>query len=392
MFEYMYNFTKAPVLQGGVDTSCSNIIFQQFQHQLLEWRANIPKRPGVPFEFKHRICAVHFTPDCFKGPQRFLIQGEWVELPIIKKQLKPDAVPTIFPGFPNHHIKTTQKRKAPKLRLQVIPEHQYLLKKNKVKTQKAPAVTVTNTPDAMDATHYFHSIEKSEVGIILETTSLAKTSVTTDAAHHFHSIKSVEVGISLDRPKPPEPVTFFGKLLKSLETRQFAFPTNNWKEFINRNKTIITICKFDLTADNIPKRNHISIVLNQNGEQYIRACNQNLSLADELSFDLCKVTDCELLRALIVKIERGFKVCQGVETEHNEKQSNSECQLLLSSRDCLRVRCVPCKKEKNRLDAERRYNESRKEQLKKKDELRKEEIRKLKSQVCLIYFMIKLVF
>jgi hypothetical protein len=307
-----------------------------------------------------------------------LIQGEWVELPIVRKQLKVDAVPTIFPGFPNHQIKKTTKRKAPKLRLQVIPEHQYLLHKKKVKTQKVPAVTVTNTPDAMDATHHFHSVEGAEVGIILETKSLAHTSVATDTNHHFHSIKGVEVGIGL---ASPEPTSFFGKVLKSFETREFSFPTSNWKEFINRNKTIITICKFDLTADNIPKRNHISIVLNKNGEQYIRACNQNLSLADELSFDLCKVTDCELLRSLIVKIERGFKVCQGVETEHNEKQSNSQCQLLLSSRDRLRVRCVPCKKEKNRLDAERRYNESRKEQLKKNDEMRKEEIRKLKLQV-----------
>lgn len=279
-----------------------------------------------------------------------MIQGEWVPLPFARKQLKIDAVPTIFPGFPNHRIKPARKppvqRKAPPPKVPKEPKYQYQPQDKQVELQEAPPVVFEDVP--------------------------VENTANTDA---IQSTEETKFDLSLSSP----PTSLFDRVLKSFETKDFALPYD-WKDFINRQKNIITICKFEMTADNIPKQNQISIVLNKNGDRCIKACSKNLIPTHELSVELCNVTDCKLLQALIKRIDMCFKVCQGSEIDNDEKQHYCGCQLLLSKGGSIK-RCVQCMKEKKRIYSEKRYNEARVEHQKKKRDLQKIKMHKLKLKV-----------
>lgn len=312
-----------------------------FQAQIQTWRAYLPKREGVIFESKHKVCKHHFTPDSFKD-NKILIRGEWVELPLVRKGLKDDAVPTIFPGVPLHVLKKVPiKRKDPADRPKYQP------RPKKAKMAKIPPVAM----------------------VAIEDTADKNTSNTGDA------LVEEKIDISLDIP----PMTLFEKVLKCIEMKEFPLP-GKWKDFINFQKTIITICKFSLTDENVPQNKQMSIVLRKDGdERYLKVGGTKLPLAHEMSVELGNATNSNLLLTLIVKIDRTVKVCLGSEKKF-EKNYVDECPLLFSITSRTH-RCVGCSKEKKRLYSEARYNEERMEYLKKKWVLEKQQVKKFKAAV-----------
>ncbi len=81
----------------------SGISFHRFPHHkkelLQKWIQAVRRKDFVPSK-THCLCSIHFTPACFKQGKKH-------------QTLKEDAVPTVFPGFPEHLQKIVLRRKSP---------------------------------------------------------------------------------------------------------------------------------------------------------------------------------------------------------------------------------------------------------------------------------------
>ena len=108
----MVNKCVAPGCKGGYDSSDNKTVISTFRFPADEsrrkiWTSRVPRLNWTPSN-NSVLCEKHFEESCFKterndlkNDRRKQRKGE-----LQRKELKDDAVPTIWPNCPNHLSKT----------------------------------------------------------------------------------------------------------------------------------------------------------------------------------------------------------------------------------------------------------------------------------------------
>ncbi|KAK3918616.1 LOW QUALITY PROTEIN: Transposable element P transposase [Frankliniella fusca] len=89
---------------------------------LPEWEKRISRGGGFKLTLKHTVCELHFEKHFIKTSEDLVIDGKLVQIPLEKKRLTHDAVPTIFEKYPSYkNTKPPLKRKNPSERKNFEP-------------------------------------------------------------------------------------------------------------------------------------------------------------------------------------------------------------------------------------------------------------------------------
>lgn len=133
----------------GMNNTLTYYCSSKLKEKVAEWGRKIPRKDKV-FTQSSYICELHFhEDDIMRHWEHTGPDGKKIKLERDRPQLKPDAVPQMFPNTPAYLSKTTTRRKAPPERNPLPAKRVYRERKSEWEdVEENDASTSTKPPDA----------------------------------------------------------------------------------------------------------------------------------------------------------------------------------------------------------------------------------------------------